>query len=115
MNITDLAYRISAPGWISPFKIGDASVNDAKAIAGIYVLAEGSGAAFTADVWISAFSNAAGTAPKGLVKVDPQLTGTATTEFPNEASEVLMFDVPCAWVHINLKTLTGTLSVKAVF
>lgn len=115
MNITDIAANIAAPGWIAPFKIGGASGKDARALAGIYALAEGAGAAFTADVWISAFSSTDGSTPKGLTKVEPQLVGAASTEFPAEASEILMFDVPCLWIHINVKTLTGTLSVKGVF
>ncbi|HOX51182.1 MAG TPA: hypothetical protein PKY05_06830 [Fibrobacteria bacterium] len=115
MNITDIATNIAVPGWIAPFKIGGASGKDARALAGIYALAEGAGAAFTADVWVSAFSSTDGSTPKGLVKVEPSMTGAATTEFPAEASEVLMFDVPCLWVHINVKTLIGMLSVRGVF
>lgn len=112
-NYVDIAIGIAAPGWIPvPFQMPS---DHAAPLKSLVLLAEGAGAAFTADVWIACHTNAAGTGPKGLVKVEPQLVGAATTEFPAEAVETMLFDAPFLWLHVNVKSLTGVLSVRGVF
>lgn len=111
-NYVDIAKGISAPGWVPAYRIPS---EHATSLQSLTLLAEGAGAAFTADVWVSLFSNADDTAPRGLVKAEPSLVGASTTEFPTEAVETLMFDAPFLWLSINVKSITGTLSVRGVF
>lgn len=112
-NYVDIATGITGTGWIPvPFRIQS---EHASSIQSLTLLAEGAGAAFNAEVWVSAFSNADGSAPKGLTKVEPALVGAVTTEFPTEAVETILFDAPFLWLHVNVKSLTGTLSIRGVF
>ena len=114
-NYTDIFTGISATGWVAtPFKVGGASTDRAAQLKSLHALAEGAGAAFDGDLWISTHSNAGGTAPKGLVKLLPALTASVTTEFPTEAAQLYLFDAAFIWIHLYVRSITGVLTVRGV-
>lgn len=115
-NFSTIADNITATGWIpTPYKVGGTLGQTAMALQAIYAMSSGAGAAFVADIWVSPFSSLDGLTPKGLVKLEPQLTGISSVEFPTEAAQVYLFDAPAIWIHINVKSLVGSLSIVGVF
>lgn len=98
----------SFTGWLPATRVG----GDPISVQSINALAKGAGAAFDIELWITTTEEAG--APVGLWKLTPNLTASATTEFPAEATEGYLFDAPFLWIHPRVISLTGSLAIWGI-
>lgn len=105
--------KVTATGWAPAWK---QPIDQANPVEALYGLCEGAGAQFGVDLWVTPFSSADGSAPKGLVKLAPRFAAVASAEFPTEAAEIYLFDAPFLWIRPNVITLSagGALTLLGV-
>lgn len=110
MRRTTIAENIASgtTGWLNAVRVGSGGT-DPITFGSISALAQGPNASFDIELWIT--TEEANGSPIGLWKLVPNFAASNTAEFPNEATEQYMFDVPVLWIHPRVVSLTGTLSV----
>lgn len=109
-NHFSIATAVTAPGWLPAVRVGGGPLS----VRALQAIAQGTGAAYALEVWVTCAETADGTAPVGLVKLAPNFTGAETAEFPGVAAELYLFDAPFVWVRVRVVSLTGTLDVLGV-
>lgn len=109
-NHFSLAAGVTATGWLPAVRVGGGPL----AVRALQALAEGAAAAFDLEVWVSCLEEEDQSAPRGLVKLDPNFSAAGSTEFPEVASELYLFDAPFIWVRVRVVALTGVLDVVGV-
>lgn len=109
-NHFPIAAAVTATGWLPAVRVGGGPLS----VRALQAIAQGADAAFDLEVWVTCAENDAGTGPVGLVKLDPNLAATETTEFPDVAAELYLFDAPFVWVRVRVVSLTGVLEVLGV-
>lgn len=95
-------------GWLPAVRVG----GDAIQLRSLHALAEGATPGFNIELWIT--NEERNKNPVGLWKLEPNFVGNSTTEFPLEATQTYMFDVPLLWIRPRVVSLTGLLSIWGI-
>lgn len=95
-------------GWLPAVRVG----GEAIPLQSLHALAEGTTPAFDIELWITTEERDG--EPFGFWKLEPNLVGESTTEFPTEATEGYLFDAPFLWIRPRVVSLTGTLSIWGI-
>lgn len=95
-------------GWLPAVRVG----GEAIPLQSLHALAEGATPAFDIELWITTEEREG--VPVGFWKLNPNFTGASTTEFPTEATDGYLFDVPFLWIRPRVVALTGVLSIWGI-